>query len=354
MPSVCDCPFCGQPAAIPEDLDSETAVQCPHCQYEFPGDRALMYAVEAPPEHVAELPPALIPILASEAGAVAAPPSSEGQSPAGEKGDDGPGQALCVAEEINAAPTADAAADHPEPEVEPSPIAPTPAGETEKATEPSQPADEGSDVAAALPGGREGESPGEPSGQLVPGLEPERPEAETSPHEALGAPMTAAESSLASETLAAGPTETAAPAGASASDSAGAAVASAPSPEKPPTESLPSSERPWPAWQERRRRNPVRTAVGVVISGLLGLAVPYGAWLGLSKLGVVGRPRPPAATRNHAPADARLANPDSTMVPPPQPTESDEWPGLDENRFAVDPKEAKKQEKPSGRNKTGK
>src|SRR3990167_5239151 len=83
MSSVCDCPYCGQPTAIPENLDSDTVVRCPLCEFESPGDQALMYAVEAPPEHVLELPPALIRLRTTGDGP--APPAeiSQPDSPAG-------------------------------------------------------------------------------------------------------------------------------------------------------------------------------------------------------------------------------------------------------------------------------
>ncbi len=71
MSHVCPCPFCGQQTAIPDHLDPARIVRCPLCEYEFPLDDALFHATEAPPDHVAELPPELVPVdqAAQEGGA---------------------------------------------------------------------------------------------------------------------------------------------------------------------------------------------------------------------------------------------------------------------------------------------
>ncbi len=335
MVSVSDCPFCGQAATIPEDLEPAATVQCPHCQYEFLGDRALMYAVEAPPEHVAELPPALIPVLASEAGASAqAAPSDDGPAAAGQHGE--------------AAPT------------------PTQADQPPPAAGPSEPALEAPSVAAAVGGSdaesakelaRESaeESAEEPPGELASRLDASQPEGvETASQEALGAPSATVESVAASGREDAGTSsiEMAAPPSPPASDASETQVAAVPPTEASAAAIVPTSTWSSPIQRERRKPNPVRTAIGVVISGLLGLAVAYGALLGLSKLGLMGRGRTPAATRNHVPSKSNGKHAEATMVPPPQPTEDDEWPGLDENRFDVDPKE-KNNAKPSGRAKKG-
>lgn len=354
MPSVCDCPFCGQAAAIPEDLDTEAVVQCPHCEYEFPADRALMYAVEAPPEHVAELPPALIPVLAS----TGTPPaqesaSSAGQLAAGAADGDPQSPAAPGVEELGVASPSDTIAECQKPNQTPSEASQTQAVEPETATEPTPTAAEGIDAAAGLPHKDDGEPLSPMAVELAARPEPPQSETETSPQEASGVAVANVESSSASDASAMGTAKPPAPSEEPVSGSPEAAAAAAPAPEQPADGTLPPIDRPMPAWQTRRKRNPVRTAVGVVISGLLGLAVPYGAWLGLAKLGIVGRTKPPAATRNPAPANAKSARPDSTIAPPPQPTELDEWPGLDENRFAVDPKEPKKDAKPSPRAKKG-
>jgi len=335
MPSVCDCPFCGQPAAIPEDLDPQAAVQCPHCEYEFPADRALMYAVEAPPEHVAELPPTLVPVSPFQDVPLAQEPVvGDGQVAAAETGGDGHSPAAAMMEEVGEASSPDAVGDHREPREEPPRAAQTQAEEPANASEFMQ----------SVPK------------ELGVILEPTEAENESSPDEALAPLESTADSSPVSEAPAAGQAEAVTPAESLAPESVESTSVAFVSAEKAPEATLgePSSDRPSPAWRERRKRNPVRTIVGVVISGMLGLAVPYGAWLGLAKLGIVGRPRPLAAPKNHAPADAKSARPESAMVLPPQPTEWDEWPGLDENRFAVDPKETNKEEKPSRQGKKGK
>ena len=63
MRSVSPCPYCGQPATIPLNIDAEAVVHCPLCQYEFELGHALLNATDAPPEHIAELPPELIPLV---------------------------------------------------------------------------------------------------------------------------------------------------------------------------------------------------------------------------------------------------------------------------------------------------
>jgi len=315
-----------------------------------------MYAVEAPPEHVAELPPALIPVLASpDVAPVQGPVVIDGQLAAEEPGSDGHSPAVCMTEEVGEASSLDAVADHCEPREEPPRPAQTQAEEPANAPESIQTAAGGLDAAATLPDGGEGESLGQTAVELVPGPETPQPKTESSPDEASAPLESTAESSPASEAMAAGQAEAVTPIESLAPGSVESTSVASGSPEKPPEATLgePCSDRPSPAWRERRKRNPVRTAVGVVISGMLGVAVPYGAWLGLSKLGIVGRARPPAAPRNHAPADSKSARPESAMVPPPQPTELDEWPGLDENRFAVDPKETNKKEEQPPRGKKG-
>ncbi len=281
MPSVCDCPYCGQPTAIPEDLESDTVVRCPLCQYEFHGDRALMYAVEAPPEHIVELPPPLVAVRTAEDAATAVEPAGM-QEPAPQDGTD-----------VGA--TTDAGIQEPVKGIEPSPAA---AGEVTTAapilpaaaTEAS-PASETSDVNTVQP---------------APPVEQKPPEA---------------------------------------AESSPAPVSSKTTP--PPSFCQPSFCQTSPAWRERRNRNPIRTAIGIVISGLLGLAVPYGAWLGLSKLGFWGSAKPAAAETESSGSETKSAKPESKETPPPDPKSFDEWPGLDENRFTGAPKEVPKNVQPS-------
>ena len=65
MPSVAPCPYCGQTTAIPHDIDAAAIVRCPLCEYEFELGHALMNAAEAPPEHIAEFPAELIPMVSA-------------------------------------------------------------------------------------------------------------------------------------------------------------------------------------------------------------------------------------------------------------------------------------------------
>jgi hypothetical protein len=90
-----------------------------------------------------------------------------------------------------------------------------------------------------------------------------------------------------------------------------------------------------------------------VVSGLLGLAVPYGAWLGLSKLGFWGNAKQRSAEAENGNSEAKSAKQEPSLTPPPDPKSFDEWPGIDENRFTGAPKEAPKNVQPSGPPKKG-
>lgn len=341
MSQVCDCPFCGQPAAIPEDLDSDAVVRCPHCQYEFVGDRALMYAVEAPPEHIAELPPTLVVLQNTEAAAAPHEPGVEGTQVPDVQG---PSEAALNADAGTEASVGDievsqAVAEGPKEEAESPPAMAQDGGER---SEPSQAATEGTEVGT------------EPSQPVA-----EEPNAETDQSQAtvdqtsLAAPIATAASDT-SDADTAGTTQPSEPAASKPSEAVerpSAPVATESPPPGPFGEAI--FGEPSPAWRDRRKRNPVRTAVGIVISGLLGLAIPYGAWLGLSRLGFWGRAKPPAPEAGNQGGDTTSARPDSTQEPPPEPKLFDEWPGLDENRFAGEPKEAKKNVQRSGPGKKG-
>ncbi len=88
------------------------------------------------------------------------------------------------------------------------------------------------------------------------------------------------------------------------------------------------------ARRDRRQPNPIRTVVGVVVSGLLGLAVAYGLVVGLSKLGCWSNSEPAAAEGEDSGTEARPAKTQSKETSPsPEPKSFEEWPDLDENRF---------------------
>jgi hypothetical protein len=88
MRCVSPCPYCGQPATIPLNVDAEAIVHCPLCQYEFDLGRALLNATEAPPEHIAELPLEFVPL----GGAAASNEASQATSAARVPGDRNPNE----------------------------------------------------------------------------------------------------------------------------------------------------------------------------------------------------------------------------------------------------------------------
>jgi hypothetical protein len=102
------------------------------------------------------------------------------------------------------------------------------------------------------------------------------------------------------------------------------------------------------ARRDRRPRNPISTVVGIVVSGLLGLAVAYGLVVGLSKLGLSSSSKPATAEGEDSETEAKPAKTQSKETsPPPEPKSFDEWPDLDENRFTGVPKEVPKNVQPS-------
>jgi hypothetical protein len=109
MSSISPCPYCGQSTAVPEGLDSQTMVRCPICHYEFVLDHALINAADAPPEHIAELPPALIP---TDDTAVAEVPSSRVDAERPEQGAES-SQVSLVSVELSATENASALAGLP-------------------------------------------------------------------------------------------------------------------------------------------------------------------------------------------------------------------------------------------------
>jgi hypothetical protein len=335
MSQVCDCPFCGQPAAIPEDLDSDAVVRCPHCQYEFVGDRALMYAVEAPPEHIAELPPTLVVLRDTEDAAAPQEPGVEGTQVPDVQG---PSEAVLNADASTEATVGEfeasqAIAEGPKEEAESSPATAQDGGER---SEPSQ-ATTDRPEAGTEPSQAVAEEP-EADTDLSPATVDQTPPAAPIATAAAPEPSAVSDTSDVSATPPSEPTEQ--------KPSETVEPASGPvSAEATPPGTLgeaPFGE-PAPAWRERQKGNPVRTAIGSVLSGLLGLAV---AWLVLSKLGFIGQTNPPAIEAGNGSSESKSARPDSALTPPPEPKAFDEWPGLDENRFTGEPKEAKKNVQP--------
>ncbi len=348
MPSVCDCPFCGQPAAIPENLESDTAVRCARCEYEFSGDLALMNAVEAPPEHVAELPPELIPVRPDSPSDADTPPLNNGRAA-------NPGSSPADV------PSTDAAEALPEvvavtPEVEgPSPVDPVASSSSPLDSSPcAEEANSETATSYAVPG----EWDGQPNEAAVASLE-----ADANTSEAIS------ECDQATEVSGDAAVPAADAIAATVSPETGEAVTAAESPTGSPEEGEPSSGDSTPdeanghegheavlsglglhvpgelgmttpqiIRRQRRQKKPVRTAIGTVLFGLLGLVTAYGLVAGISKLGLIGKGSPAAA-------DSEAPSPDSTAAktqakdagPLPEPKSYDEWPDLDDKRFSGAP-----------------
>jgi hypothetical protein len=100
-----------------------------------------------------------------------------------------------------------------------------------------------------------------------------------------------------------------------------------------------------PAWRERRKAHPVRNLVGIVVCGMLGIAVAYGLmnWIGPSKLRFWRTPKARAVEGEDSTAVSKPPSPDSEQPKSPSPASKapksdDEFPGLDESRFTEVPK----------------
>jgi hypothetical protein len=401
MPSVSDCPYCGQRTGIPENLDPEATVRCPLCEFEFSLDHALMNAEEAPPEHIAELPPELIPVPAM--GVTDAPPTRADVEPPAET-DTSPEAAPAFAAvatetevvsqgpwETELEPTADAlqagsddaatetasAFHEPEASLATSVVVadlssagemPVPVSEASAAAEPvdhpgtdplaepaeSPPAVEEVAAAAELSGAAavpdatatesvlvscSAEAAAEPVAETaiqtdqVPGTAVESVDAMGEAVGAMGDPVVVA-----------------APEG--ISEEAGQAEPDLEEPE----EHEEGVHEPFghgltgpgidgaeaavavPAWRQQRKAHPIRNLIGLVVSGLLGLAVAYGLlnWLGPTKLKFWKSPRPQAAERENSDSAAKASRSGSESVLPPKLPEigsGDEFTGLENRTF---------------------
>lgn len=418
MSHVCPCPFCGQQTTIPDHLDPARIVRCPLCEYEFPLDDALFHATEAPPDHVAELPPELVPVDQA---------AQEGETSHGDGADDS--AASPTAQEPDAVqdrPDAESHETHVEPNVVPDaetdaqarpsrPVtiaAPTP----ESIPEPPPQSDElpptgcappepplvvVEDVSVALeqvvPGSQaveistgsvdvslqETDTSAVPSQlpEIAAGLLPEVTEAALEGSSGVieeTASLTVTEPALDEAAADAGGAvwtpsvvdtadgaDVAAPPEVSGTIDVAASTEAAGAGTMPQVESQvaadetagheASSERPFDfglhepgaavgAWRERRQRNPIRSFIGVVVSGALGLAVAYGlmSWLGPSKLqfwrtnrrqAVQGSSSSPAGE-----SPKPNAKPSKTSPDPDAPKSFTEFPDLDDKRFEESPK----------------
>jgi len=342
MPSVSDCPYCGQRTGIPENLDPETMVRCPICAYEFALDHALMYAEEAPPEHIAEFPPELIPV--SAAAATDAAPPGETEAPA-----EAAASADAAGAPVESAATESAAVSQEQSEAEGAPKADAApaddggaaAGATSALEGPSSSATAASVVventslawetsplvsettlvglaeAAATDASVELIESPPPDGEITAGVE--SIEAAVEPGaEAARSALVSCSTEVVAET--ASPGDQALGVSLESAEAAAERVVREPpegppgpaeqaAPEEheevahevyvlaPPTEGEAAEEAAVPAWRQQRKAHPVRNLIGLVVSGMLGLAAAYGFlnWLGPKRLKFWSHPTPPVS-----------------------------------------------------------
>jgi hypothetical protein len=293
-------------------------VRCPWCEYEFALDHALMNAEEAPPEHIAEFPPELIPTIvegsppagdSSSAGQLPAPDSEASpQAVAGETG----------AVDVLASPSEAAVVD----------LLAAPA-ETAVADPLAAPAEAAVvDVLAA------------PAETAV--ADPLAAPAEAAVVDVLAAPAeTVVADPLAAPAEAAVVDVLAAPAGVPLP--AGEVVVGPEPSETPGAEGAAEPAFAVPLRRQQRKAHPIRNLIGLVVSGMLGLAVAYGLlnWLGPAKLKFWNRPRPQATEGADSNSAAKLtrSGPESGVPPKlPEIGSKDEFSGL-ENRTFETPKD---------------
>lgn len=321
MSSLTHCPNCGQRARVPVGLDPETVLRCPICEAEFAVNQVGLSFFdsfgEADPagEEVSAALPELVPV--AQTTVVEAEPG-DGPAQPGPTGDVHPGEA------------------------------------SEEAVHPA--------AIRLLAPGSSGVSQAEgDSGPRDTGLEPSI--------QTLGG-QTPEESDVGAPAGQRGAVEAGTPADGAAQQSAeGALLVEGPTPAEPGTEELAirpeqtmlatgnesygvtapalSTEAEAAAaihrLRSRRRPHPIRHAIGIILSGLVGLALAYGvmSWLGVAKLRL-GR-SPPARAGSHERESGAQSNPsaaNSRSVQPAQPASWDEFPGLEEDRFADKPKDA--------------
>lgn len=343
MPSVCNCPFCGQPTAIPENLDSDSVVRCPLCDFEYSGDEALLNAVEAPPEHVAELPPELILVEVIN-GASAAEFLVQGSAAnetdylgstadiAGLAAADfalvSVASAASEARDLLALPTVDTSAPEAMAPTNEDALGPDPAAAATLETTTMLVESAAVSVVPAATTTQSVTTAVEASSISV---ETAQTPDDTAPPSADATIVTVSSETAMAEL----------PAGAAEHVEPVAVEAVAEKEHEPVLSSLglrvpgevgakaPAAIRP-----QRRKGNPVRTFVGSVIFGLLGLATAYGLMTGISRLGSSGGSRPAVVESDKPQAETKSAKGQSKeMSSLPRPKSFDEWPDLDQNRF---------------------
>jgi len=340
-----------------------------------------MNAEEAPPEHIAELPPELIPVSAM--GATDAPPSLADVEPPAEA-DTSPDAAPAV---VSAATGTVAASQGPSrAETEPKADAPQAGGDgaaTETASALNEPAaDPLAEPVEAPPPAEEVAAATEPSGTAA------EPDARATESASVSASAEAAAEPVAETAI---QTDQVPGVAVEAVDEMGElAVVPAPEGVSEEAEEAEQAEHaeaaaettegheegtrePYgpglkgpggdgaegavvvvPAWRQRRKAHPIRNLIGLVVSGLLGLAMAYGLlnWLAPDKLKFWNRARPQAAEGEDSNSAAKSSRPGSESVLPPklpEPGAEDEFSGLENRTF-----EAPKNVQPSRPTKTRK
>lgn len=448
MSSVCPCPFCGQQTTVPEHLDPARIVRCPLCEYEFPLDDALFNATEAPPDHVADPPPELVPVdppapktapsdvpdaddtvrspttLEPNAGPLSEEPNAVPRAEIGSASDEeaatgiGPSRSVTLA-----APPPDSIPESPPQDDESSTAGCVPANtpplvvsaevsatseqailvghaveistgseeanfqEVGASTVPlSEAAHLPEIVAAVLPTGIEA-APEGASGVVeeMAALTVTEPAPDVAEADAGGgawspsAVDTAEDAGLSAPAEVSGQTYVVASSETAIDRATGQVVGTVAQPEAGGQEAADETagheeppEGPFGfrlhepgeagaavgAWRERHQRNPIRSFIGVVISGALGLAVAYGlmSWLGPSRLQFWRASRRQAVEGNSSSPAGKPAEPSAkqskTSQDPDDPKSFTEFPDLDDKRFDESPKRdvrsAKSQRAPKG------
>jgi len=319
MSSISHCPNCGQLARVPADLDPETVVRCPICEAEFPINQVGLSFGEPSPEDLAEDPPELLPVAhvagveepAAVAGGTEAEAAVAGESAAGSA--ETPLEPSAP-DEVEAAPLPQ----RPLPDID-GDQPPAVAQETTSAEETSG----GESPEAGAPSGAP-PSPGEETSQPLghPAANPAEAAATASLEGDASATPVFEDATLGHADAGAEAVEHTVEHGDAQSEAAHESHEVAAQADTAEASAAAALQR----WRQQRKQHPVRNAIGVVVSGLLGLAVAYAL---LTLVGVPGlkfwRGSKPRA------ADAGQAKQKSESE---EPASWDEFPGLDEGRFA--------------------
>ncbi len=359
MPSVCDCPYCGQRTGIPENVDPEAVVRCPWCEYEFTLDRALMNAVEAPPEHIAEFPPGLIPV-SSAAAREPEPPAAEvgpkTDAPPAEGDGTAPDTAVVPDEPAADAAVVDVLAAPAETAVVDALAAPAETVAAEPLASPVEAAVVdvlGAPAEAAVVDALAGPAETAVAEPLAAPVEAAVVDVLAAPVEA---PLPAGETAVVSETWETLGGEEAAEPAVEETEARGEA---AHEPydlglKEPGGDGAEEATFAAPLWRQQRKAHPIRNLIGLVVSGMLGLAVAYFLlnWLGPNKLKFWNRSRPQATEGENSNSAAKPSRSGAESAGPPKLPEigsKDEFSGLEDRTFEAPKRtfEASKDVKPA-------